>query len=354
MRFRPSFHNSAGHSPESYPDFYPHVTLVTFQTSLVPSFRTLLPPNLHATPVQFKDLRAGDTYLGSLSVTVHKYEDLMSLRDCIAHHLERELHISTKSRGFPHFSLFYLNEALPREREQLASELRHTGHVRTNPHTSSITLNCSPEFNSMTGFMGESIWLMDCTGPVADWKLLEKIKLPRASSQPSRRRSLPALDPSRPAVPIERRNERRDAGRHNKETQTQDRPPAAAPVRLTDTPKTTSHVDRSVVRQRAISLSEDKHVSRSRWKLFPSSQRKQDEPDAPSSVVPSLLTDKTNPPQNAVVPALSNKQARHRRPIVHASSDPSGFVRPVITQELLEQNTEGGANMGKLYYWEEA
>lgn len=307
---------------------------------------------MHATPVQFKDLKVGDTYLGSLSVTVHRYDDLMSLRDSVAHHLGRELHIPTKSRGFPHFSLFYLDEALPREREQLASELRHTGHVKTSPHTASIALNCSPEFNSMSGFMGESIWLMNCTGPVEDWKVLEKIKLPRASSgsQSSRRRSLPAMNPSRPAAPIERRDGRRDFGQHNEESRTQNRPSATASVRPTDVAKTTSHADR-LVRPRTISLSEDKHVSRSRWKLFSSSQRKQDEPDASPSVIPPLLT---GTPQNAVVPALPNNQARYRRPTVHASPDPNGLVRPIITQELLEQAREGGTNMGKLHYREGA
>ena len=189
MRWRPSFYSKR--SSKSYPDFHPHVTLLTFQSTNPPSLQTLLPPNIYAAPVSFKRLWVGNTYLGSLSVSVHRYKPLLNLHGSVLDHLDR-LGIPPKSRGFhPHVSLFYLDETFHGERQQLAFELRQLCRVkeeRLGDAAESVGLICPTsgpprESDFMYGFTGAEIWLVDCNGSVREWEVLERRILGRTPSR---------------------------------------------------------------------------------------------------------------------------------------------------------------------------
>lgn len=59
-------------------------------------------------------------------------------------------------------------------------ELRHTGTPKFIKD--GIELNCfldggRPETRAMTGFEGREIWLVECTGPVARWRVLGRTEL---------------------------------------------------------------------------------------------------------------------------------------------------------------------------------
>lgn len=125
-------------------------------------------------PVHFESMRVGDNYLASMSITVSKSEGLMRLHDDVLTHLKDVKGIETKSRRFPHMSLFYMDESVRGERNWFARELLETGRIMQG--STEVVLNCplGSELRPMSGFDGAEIWLVDCTGSVAGWEVLEK------------------------------------------------------------------------------------------------------------------------------------------------------------------------------------
>jgi len=183
MSFRPQPSSPRAHSPRSFPRFHPHITLATFSSLPSPPLRELL-PSIKATPVYFESIKVGSSYLGSLSVVVSKSPELMDLCDYIVRHLNTVHRIRTSSCSFPHMSLFYLDEAVRGERIRLANILRSSGRVVEQRGGAGVALNCTldgaaPKFHAMTGFTGSEIWLVDCNGGVADWKVLARRQLVR-------------------------------------------------------------------------------------------------------------------------------------------------------------------------------
>ncbi|KAG0696081.1 cyclic phosphodiesterase-like protein-domain-containing protein [Suillus ampliporus] len=182
MDFRPKDYKSSTHSSRSYPRFDPHITLATFSSSYRPRIFQFLSLGTSSTPVYFESMKVGNNYLSSLSIVVAKSRELMQLRDLVVEHLEANKMQDT-SRSFPHMSLFYLDEKSKGGRLQLSKELKQSGrvHERTG-RVKDLALDCtldgaSREFDVMEGFEGSEIWLVDCTGGVEDWKVLEKQKL---------------------------------------------------------------------------------------------------------------------------------------------------------------------------------
>ncbi|EED85214.1 predicted protein [Postia placenta Mad-698-R] len=179
MSFQPRDYDPGVHSSRSYAFFRPHITLVTFSTLEPPSLDSLLPPRITPIDVSFNSLKVGTTYLGSISIGILKSRELMMLHERIMHHL-KIANVSTNSRSFPHMSLFYLDEAFSGERQHLAEELCRTGRLKVT--SDGIELSCSldggrPETRAMTGFEGREIWLVECTGAVSGWRVLERKEL---------------------------------------------------------------------------------------------------------------------------------------------------------------------------------
>jgi hypothetical protein len=204
MNFRPQPSSPRAHSSRSFPRFDPHITLATFSSPPSLPLPELL-PSIKATPVYFESIKVGSGYLGSLSVVASKSPELMDLHDYILRHLNTVHRIRTASRSFPHMSLFYLDEAARGERIRLANILRSSGRVVEQRGGTGVALNCTldgaaPQFHAMTGFVGSEIWLVDCAGGVADWKVLEKRKLVRRN--PCIPMSEPFFDKSGPVIPM--------------------------------------------------------------------------------------------------------------------------------------------------------
>ncbi|KAG1739595.1 cyclic phosphodiesterase-like protein-domain-containing protein [Suillus lakei] len=187
MNFRPQHYRSSTHSSRSYPRFDPHITLATFSCPYRPSLYQFLPSDVNSAPVYFQSMKIGNNYLGSLSIVISKSRELMDLHDLVVKHLEKvNKHLQKvnkihhASRSFPHMSLFYLDEAFQGERLQLCNALRQSGRVYERiGNITDVALNCTldgatPQFHAMKGFHGSEIWLVDCTGAVADWRVLGK------------------------------------------------------------------------------------------------------------------------------------------------------------------------------------
>jgi hypothetical protein len=178
MEYRPSSYlkNPRSYSSKSFPHFEPHISLANFSLPHPPSLDALLPSNLEPATAKFKSLHVGDKFLSSLSVTVEKTNGMMKLHDAVGAHLKRH-NIETRSGRFPHMSLFYLDEATPGERQLLTEKLRKRGLV-TNTRDGILlhsAIDGAPV--SLPGFDGQEIWLVDCTGQVAEWKVLDRRQL---------------------------------------------------------------------------------------------------------------------------------------------------------------------------------
>lgn len=365
MRFKPSFYRALPGS-KSYIYFLPHVTIVTFQTSNVPSLETLIPSHARATPARFKELRIGDNYLGSLSVTVHQDRELIDLRDSIADHLEDEHHITTNSRRFPHFSLFYVDQTFPGERWHLCNELLLKGLVQNNPQSDSIILY-SPgdgrhtEFRAMDRFLGREIWLMDCNGPVKSWRHMGTCILPdRGSSSRSRPARLSFLGPADEEQPDARQEfERRVRGHASSSmpvVRVEDyRPPVAptAPVARaeghTSPIASTAQGSRRSATPRAGSLGRERDTVPPQQPVHGVSRPRQDMPPHPESwetpskpatsscsfvVQPVSTIAIGTPSQNIPVRGTPRNDTEASRPDVYVGR--SGGVIPVLPEHFRE------------------
>ncbi|KAG1766118.1 2',3'-cyclic-nucleotide 3'-phosphodiesterase, partial [Suillus placidus] len=178
MNFRPKHYRSSTHSSRSYPRFDPHITLATFSCPYRPSLYQFMPANVNSIPVYFQSMKIGNNYFGSLSIAVSRTRELVDLHELIVKHLQKANKIHHTSHSFPQMSLFYLDEAFRGERLQLGNALRQSGRVYER-NVTDVALNCTldgaaPQFHAMKGFHGSEIWLVDCTGAVADWRVLGK------------------------------------------------------------------------------------------------------------------------------------------------------------------------------------
>lgn len=205
MQFRPR-HYRKSRASRSYPYFPPHITLATFTTPGFTNLHAILPEHLRPVPVFFESIKAGSTYLGALGVNIAKTREVMDLGADIVDHM-RVNGIEPKQRGFPHMSLFYVDE--PEERQLLDRELRTTGRIMTvrRGHGTSALLKYDPDkrgLSAMSGFNGAQIWLVDCNSrDVEAWHVMEKMRLGsgrRDSAPPPR--SPPTPTPPPPIVSV--------------------------------------------------------------------------------------------------------------------------------------------------------
>ncbi|PBK98831.1 hypothetical protein ARMGADRAFT_1162091 [Armillaria gallica] len=138
MYFRPKSYTQDSRS-RSYPSFYPHITLVTFDDPPSSfnldsiSLDNLTPPVAH-----FDSVKRGNSYLGALSIMISPVNNLIPLRDAVTAHLDM-LNIRWKSRSFPHMSLFYVDE--PDERDRLYAELISSRRIHGDGR---LTLTANP------------------------------------------------------------------------------------------------------------------------------------------------------------------------------------------------------------------
>ncbi len=87
------------------------------------------------------------------------------------------------SPAFPHLSLFYIADEEAHARVRFLQEMEREGVVRHSQDGLSVALRCGEGDDGdegdvvLQGFMGTQIWIVDCAGPVEEWKVLDKILL---------------------------------------------------------------------------------------------------------------------------------------------------------------------------------
>jgi 2'-5' RNA ligase len=180
MKTRPTSAPLKDGSP-SYPTFHPHITLLTLLTESRPhiSLSKMIPHSSTATPVLFGDLRRGDTYLGAMQIVIDRTPELTRLHDDIERFLAEVHHIKSRSRNFPHLSLFYVDEE--EERERLEKYLWDSRLVQKRADGQGVSLNFDLKDGThvtMKEFSGEEIWLVDCSAYNANqWQVLERVSI---------------------------------------------------------------------------------------------------------------------------------------------------------------------------------
>ena len=167
----------------SFPHFQPHITLASINPSSTPGLTAALssiPPNQPSIPVFFQSLQVGDHFFRSVYIAIRPSTALSDLHAAIHAALGTE----PNTPLFPHMSVYYIHDNEAGERKRIYEELERAGRMKQD--NDSLTLDCWTDgmvHEWINGFEGEEIWIVDCDGPVEDWKkVLRKIPLERSQS----------------------------------------------------------------------------------------------------------------------------------------------------------------------------
>lgn len=169
------------HSPTSYPDFEPHITLASIQLETPLALSTIknaIPKTQHAFLVKFKSVEVGDHYFRSVYISIVLDETLKNLRQSV----HETLGVCSTTPQYPHISLVYISDEddnnVVRERERYYDELRERQLIRDHDdHDDSGGIKLRTESGWLEGSMMTEIWVVKCVGPVETWEVLDKILL---------------------------------------------------------------------------------------------------------------------------------------------------------------------------------
>jgi len=136
-----------------------------------------------AFPVMFKSIDVGDTYFRSVSIGTHECPELLALHQHITNELKKLEAVEPRSPRFPHMSLYYIDDSEPDERQMIVDELLRSKRV-VKEGNDRIILECRTDKHQagkeLLGFDSDAIWIVNCEGPVEQWKVLEGIGLLRS------------------------------------------------------------------------------------------------------------------------------------------------------------------------------
>ena len=168
-------------SPSSYPQFAPHITLVSRIPSSVDiaTIVNCIPESQTSFPVVFKSIEIGNVYFRSVYVDLHTSPELSALHQHIQSAVKNLEGAEPRSPSFPHMSIYYIDDLDKHEREMAADALFSSGRAIQNQDN--VALICSGADThpaaTLTGFDAEAIWIVKSEGPVEEWKVLKKITL---------------------------------------------------------------------------------------------------------------------------------------------------------------------------------
>jgi len=185
---RPS--SRAGLSPKSYPRLIPHVTLISVPTSVpdahgqlitVDRLKSFLPdPSSELSsrdgrlPGKVRAVVASDHFFRSVLAELDASPELAAY--------QRKIEARVQAAGwrvtapmFPHVSLAYIADEDRAERARLLRELRDEGHV-VDVEGGGVELRVGGR-EPLRTFEGAEVWIVDCDGPVENWKTEWSIRL---------------------------------------------------------------------------------------------------------------------------------------------------------------------------------
>jgi len=216
----------------SFPHFHPHVTLATIRPpttagrreedetaegtsesrlgyddrnmidsdidpTILLAIREAIPLGQRAlSQIRFGRVLTGDKYFLSIYIAlVAPSTELAQLRATLTQALTNAVggggptnpeSAQRQLPAFPHLSLFYIADEEAHTRVRLLQEMEREGVVRHSADGLTVALRCGTEAQAqagdedagvLEGFTGAQIWIVDCEGPVEEWKVLDKILL---------------------------------------------------------------------------------------------------------------------------------------------------------------------------------
>jgi len=164
------------HSPTSYPQFAPHITLGSFSHLSLSEIRASIPVSQPPLQIKFDAIQVGSHYFRSVYISIKLTPELIALHDQV----HSSLGVEPRTPAYPHLSLCYIDDkdAEEGERDKFARTTHDSGYIRYEPDGSlSIHSSSSSEEDWITEFTSPEIWIAKCDGPVAEWSVMEKIPL---------------------------------------------------------------------------------------------------------------------------------------------------------------------------------
>jgi hypothetical protein len=153
------------------------LTLVTIPTNplALSTLRAALPSTERPLPVRFKTLETGSRYFTSVFLAIHPTPALTALHARI----HDVLGLEPKTLHFPHVSLGYVDDSDALLRTAFVERLEQAGRVGGGDGTVRLRFGASEDGGCpwIEGFEGMEIWIVECDGPVEEWKVLEKYTL---------------------------------------------------------------------------------------------------------------------------------------------------------------------------------
>ncbi|KAG9226229.1 hypothetical protein CCMSSC00406_0005140 [Pleurotus cornucopiae] len=178
MRIRPS--SKPLTIDASYPDFDPHITLLALPPDseiTLDALRDAIPSDQKSLSIGFKAVETSDHFFRSALITIIPTAELFALHE----HVHASLKLDPRTPMFPHVSLCYITDedAQCGERDKYLHELETQGRIKREVGSPRVSLDCGEEDDQdwMDGFSACEVWVAECNGPVASWKILDKIPL---------------------------------------------------------------------------------------------------------------------------------------------------------------------------------
>lgn len=164
------------HSPTSYPEFEPHITLASIQSETPVPFSTIrnsIPTTQQAFQIKFKSVDVGDQYFRSVYISITLDETLANLH----RHVHETLGQAPRTPKFPHISLAYISDedAADGERMRYHEELKERNLISVRKEGVGLRASSSSEW--IEGDLAAEIWITVCVGPVETWEVVDKIAL---------------------------------------------------------------------------------------------------------------------------------------------------------------------------------
>ncbi|KXN86930.1 hypothetical protein AN958_09525 [Leucoagaricus sp. SymC.cos] len=164
------------HSPPTYPDFEPHITLASVQSETpipLSAIRRSIPATQRAFHVRFKSVDIGDHYFRSVYISVELDGTLSTLHQSVHETLSQR----PRTPKFPHISLVYISDedAADGERDKYYEELKTRDLISIGEEGVGLRAGLGSEW--MKGSLATEIWITKCVGPVETWKVVDKITL---------------------------------------------------------------------------------------------------------------------------------------------------------------------------------
>lgn len=172
--------NDGSLSPNSYPKFYPHITLASLPLKMedeLDHIEAAIPKPVKTIQCPFAAVEIGQHYFRSVYVAIRPTSDLLSLHE----EVHKNLGVEPRTPSFPHLSLCYIDDgdASNGERENFYNDLETKKVMVRTPEADRIELNCG--FKGQEELLGHvdahEIWVVRTEGPVEGWEILRRVSL---------------------------------------------------------------------------------------------------------------------------------------------------------------------------------